>query len=791
MRISGEGEGLVIAGSVDANDATTSFSAARSELLSRPGPPGPGRRRALVSLTDEWLQEIYRLAQAPMTGMALVAVGGYGRGELAPGSDLDLLLLHEGAPGAVPDNIWYPIWDSRQKLDHSVRTLSEARRLATQDLKVILGLLDARCIAGDEILYEQLSSSVRSDWRAFAPKRVDELRASVDERRERAGEVAHLLEPDLKECYGGLRDITVLRGLTASWITDMPHGNVDAAAELFLNARDALHTRSGRSGDRLLMQEQDAVALALGYADSETLMRDISAAGRSVAHASDSTWYLVGRTTKRSPRRPFRRLAGRKNRVPLTDGVVLQEGEAVLAEGARPERDSGLVLRAAAAAAQNGVWLAPHAVQRLASESAPMPVPWPRSVRDSFVSLLGAGRAMLPVWEALDQAGIIARLLPEWSHIRSAPQRNPIHIFTVDRHQVETAIQASKLQRQVHRPDLLLVGALFHDIGKARPGQDHTAVGVELMKSIGPHLGFDQADTRKLIGLVEYHLLLPEMATRRDPDDPATIDVVAEAVQDLEMLNLLEALTEADAKAAGPTAWSSWRAALIKDLVARVRGALQGESSEPDLEIRPEQRALAEIGVPDILIEDGAPGEMLTVTVAAPNRVGLLASVAGVLAINRLDVRGARAFGYSAMAMSEWTVHQAFGDQPDPTRLREDLRRALAGSLDLSERLARRDSYYDAPKALLLEPRVELIANASRDATVIEVRTDDRPAALFGLATAIAECGLDVTAARADSIGSNVIDVFYLQNSVGEPLTPDEADKVCQQLRGVVGDTSG
>lgn len=791
MRVAGEGDGLMIAGSADAKDATASFSAARSELLSRPGPPGPGRRRALVSLTDEWLQEIYRLAQAPMEGMALIAVGGYGRGELAPGSDLDLLLLHDVAPGAVPDDIWYPIWDSRQKLDHSVRTLSEARRLATQDLKVILGLLDARCVAGDEFLFEQLSSSVRSDWRAFAPKRVDELRASVDKRRERGGEVAHLLEPDLKECYGGLRDITVLRALTASWITDMPHGNVDAAAELFLNARDALHTRSGRSGDRLLMQEQDAVALALGYADSETLMRDISAAGRSVAHASDSTWYLVGRTTKRSPRRPFRRLAGRKNRVPLADGVVLQEGEAVLAEGAKPERDSGLVVRAAAAAAQNGVWLAPHAVQRLASESAPMPVPWPRSVRDSFVSLLGSGRAMLPVWEALDQAGIIAGLLPEWSHIRSAPQRNPIHIYTVDRHQVETAIQASKLQRQVHRPDLLLVGALFHDIGKARPGQDHTAVGVELMKSIGPHLGFDQADTRKLIGLVQYHLLLPEMATRRDPDDPATIDVVAEAVQDLEMLNLLEALTEADAKAAGPTAWSSWRAALIKDLVARVRGALQGEPPEPDLEIRPEQRALAELGVPDILIEDDAPGEMLTVTVAAPDRVGLLASVAGVLAINRLDVRGARAFGYSAMAMSEWTVHQAFGDQPDPIRLREDLRRALTGSLDLSERLARRDSYYDAPKALVLEPRVELIANASRDATVIEVRTDDRPAALFGLATAIAECGFDVTAARADSIGSNVIDVFYLRNSVGEPLTQDEADKVCQQLRYVVGDTSG
>lgn len=270
-------------------------------------------------------------------------------------------------------------------------------------------------------------------------------------------------------------------------------------------------------------------------------MRSVATAGRAIAHAADTTWYQVGRTTRRSPRRPFRRLGGRNTRKPLVEGVVVQEGEAVLSEGARPDRDPSLVLRAAAAAAQAGLRLSPHTVDRLATESAPMPVPWPSSARDALVSLLGAGRSTLPVWEALDQAGITSALIPGWDVVRSAPQRNPVHRFTVDRHLVETAIQASKYQRDVARPDVLLVSALLHDIGKGRPGTDHTDVGVDLMVDLAPHLGFSPADSEVLVALVRHHLLLPEVATRRDPDDPNTIVSVAEAVSDVETLDLLSA----------------------------------------------------------------------------------------------------------------------------------------------------------------------------------------------------------------------------------------------------------
>lgn len=786
MRVGDSAARREAGGSADATEVTQAFVSARMELLRRPGPPGPGRRRALVALTDEWLRELFTLAGGNGRAAALVAIGGYGRGELSVGSDLDLLLLHEGQAGDLPDRIWYPVWDSRMKLDHSVRTASEARRLAASDLRVVLGLLDARAVAGDELLVERLVSSVRSDWRGFAPKRMDELRAAVDERRRRSGEVAHLLEPDIKESYGGLRDITVLRAIAAAWLTDIPHAAVEPAAATLLDTRDALHLRTGRATDRLLMQEQDGVALALGHPDADALMRTVSDAGRTVAYAADTTWYRVGRLTRRSSRRPFRRLTGRTDeRTPLADGVVAQAGEVVLAADARPGLDPTLVLRAAAAAAQTGLHLAPHTVDRLAQESAPMPVPWPPPARDALESLLGAGRSTITAWEALDQAGIISRLIPGWDVVRSAPQRNPVHRFTVDRHLVESAVEASRFQRDVSRPDLLVVGAFLHDFGKGRPGLDHTEVGVELVSQLAPQLGFGPEDSAILVDLVRHHLLLPETATRRDLDDPATIDMVLDAVADESTLDLLYALTRADARATGPVAWSDWRAALIRDLVARVRAALTGTRAIPTAGPTDEDRELLQRRTTDVVLAD-APGGLYSVTVTAPDRVGLLATAAGVLAANRLDVRAARATGLDGMALSQWTVDPAYGGRPDIARLREDLRLAMAGTLDVEARLGRREEAYpDTTRALALEPRVEVVPAASQSATVVEVRTYDRPGALFRLSGAIADAGVDVMAARADSMGSNVVDVFYLRNAAGRQLSESETDDVVKRLLAV------
>ncbi len=772
------------------------YPAARAELLARPGSPGPGRRQALVSLTDDWLAGIFTAAVGERTDLALVAIGGYGRAELAPGSDVDLLLLHRGGDVAdIADRIWYPVWDAGLQLDHSVRTPPQARRLAADELTVLLGLLDARAVAGDAALVESLRASVLADWRAFAAKRLAALHEIVVQRTDRHGELAHLLEPDLKESYGGLRDLTVLRALAASWVADVPHGSLTAARATLLDIRDGLHRSTGRRADRLLLQEQDPVADLLGHPDADDLLRSVSTAGRAIAYASDATWHRALRATA-TRRGPVRRLRGRltTSRAPLADGVVAQDGEVVLAEQARPDRDPVLVLRAAAAAAQAGLRLAPHTVTRLAEASVPMPVPWPREAREALVSLLGAGRATVAVWEALDQVGVITRLLPWWSHVRSTPQRNPVHRFTVDRHLVETAVYASDYTRTVARPDLLLVGSLLHDIGKGLPG-DHTDVGMRIVAEAAPHLGFDADDSAVLVSLVRYHLLLPDTATRRDLDDPATVATVAAAVQTGEVLDLLHALTRADAAATGPAAWSDWKGALIADLVNRTRAALQGSPPPQPPELTPEQEAWAagsgvRVSVAEPVADiPGAPGPVRTisVTVAAPDRRGLLATVAGVLSLHRLDVRAAHIRTIGTRAVSVWTAEPAYGSAPRPDALRDDVRRALEGSLDVPGRLAKR-ARDAAPRSTHGSPPpvVCLVEGASARATVLEVRAHDAPGLLHRLTNALTAAGADITAARVATLGSEVVDVFYLQAPAGGPLDADAAEAIAVAVRRAV-----
>ncbi len=782
-----------------AEDATSRYVRARAALLRHP-PSGGAGRRALASRTDALLATLFRGSGAATTGAVLAAVGGLGRRELAPGSDLDLLLLHPAdadtdAVTRAADRLWYPLWDNGFRLDHSVRNPAQARRLAAQDLRVVLGLLDARPLAGDAQLLTTLRESVLADWRAFARDRLPELHANVQERAARSGELAHLLEPDLKESHGGLRDLVALRAVAASWVTDAPLAGLSRPHTLLLDVRDALHVATGRPGHRLHLQEQTAVAGLLGLADDDALLRAVSAAGRTVAVASDAVWHRVSRLQRPSrapdPRRVRRPGSGRPvGREPLDDDVVVQDGEVVLAMGARPERDAVLVLRAAAAAAQSGRRLAPHAVDRLGSRSAAMPEPWPRAARDALVSLLGAGRAAVPVWEALDQVDVWSRLLPGWSEVRSAPQRNPVHRFTVDRHLVETAAAAAPMLREVSRPDLLLVGALLHDIGKGRGG-DHSATGMQVVADLAPRLGYGADDADTLVRLVEHHLLLPEVATRRDLADPATIAAVAAAVRTPEFLDLLHALTRADAQATGPAAWSDWKQALVADLVGRTRAALglpvRSRAATPDPGDLAPMLASAGSSQVQVVWQERDTDSVAQVVVAAPDRVGLLAVVAGVLSLHRLQVRAARVdtvpVAGAQRAVQAWTVEPVFGGAPPVERLREDVGRALRGQLDLAARLRSRDeALRSAAGAEPPPPVVAIVPGASARASVLEVRAHDAPGLLHDLARALADCGVTVVSAQVSTLGSEVVDVFYVVDADGFALAPDRQDVVCGEV---------
>ncbi|WP_432151071.1 [protein-PII] uridylyltransferase [Streptomyces sp. bgisy029] len=803
------------------------YAAARLRLLQQEARSGPPRRAALARLTDDWLTGLFTAAadRAGVRGAALVAVGGYGRGELSPRSDLDLLLLHDGnadpaAVSALADGIWYPVWDLGLALDHSVRTPGEARKTAGEDLKVQLGLLDARPVAGDLGLVASLRTAILADWRNQAPKRLPALHELCQERAERTGELQFLLEPDLKEARGGLRDATALRAVAASWVADAPREGLDQARRTLLDARDALHLTTGRATDRLALQEQDQVAEALGLLDADALLRQVYEAARTVSYATDVTWREVNRVLRARSVRPRLRamlsgsLGGTKpapERAPLADGVVEADGEVVLARAARPDRDPVLTLRAAAAAAEAGLPLSRHLVRHLATTVRPLPVPWPPEAREELVTLLGAGEATVGVWEALEAEGIITRLLPDWERVHCRPQRNPVHTWTVDRHLVETAVRAADLTRRVHRPDLLLVAALLHDIGKGWPG-DHSVAGEVIARDMATRIGFDKHDVGVIATLVRHHLLLVETATRRDLDDPATVRSVAEAVSTASTLELLHALTEADALATGPAAWSAWRASLVADLVKRVAAVLAGEAPEEPEEAAPsaEHERLAvealRTGEPVLTLhtrpeEPAGDGEVepvgVELLIALPDRPGVLPAAAGVLALHRLTVRAAdlravelpNEVGERAdLLLLSWRVAAEYGSLPQAARLRADLVRALDGSLDIRARLAEREAAYPRRRGVKAPPpRVTVAAAGSRRATVIEVRAQDAPGLLHRIGNALEGSAVRVRSAHVSTLGANAVDAFYVTGTDGEPLPELRAAEVAREVEKALG----
>ena len=790
MSAPGSESGTEVLGA-DPGALTQRYRQARTAIVGAADLSAAQRRAALTDLTDRWVRDLFGTGATP--GVAVTAVGGYGRRELLPGSDLDILLVHDGTRSSqdvavIADALLYPLWDSKVPLDHSVRSLDEAASVAREDYKVALGLLDARHVAGDPSVSSALAERALADWRRHAPQRLTELREAVRARAERSGELPFLLEPDLVESHGGLRDTVVLRAVVASWVADRPHSAaIEESRSWLLTVRDAPHRTTGRRSDRLLMQEQDEVAEVLGLLDADVLLRRVSEAGRAIAYASDVTWRSVDRTlASRSRRSVFRR---RPSRRPLADGVVEYEGEAVLARDVDVTDDATLPMRAAAAAAQAGVPLAVSTLERLVAETPDLPLPWPSPVRDDFVRLLGAGLDGIPVWEDLEASGMVVRWLPDWERIRHRPQRTPIHRHTVDRHSIEAVAEASRLTRAVDRPDLLLVAALLHDVGKGWPG-DHSATGAVIAQTLAERMGFAPDDVDTISELVRHHLLLPTVATSRDLDDPATTALVADLVGSVQRLDLLAALTEADARAAGPAAWTPWRAALVRDLTTRVRRELLGQrpveqsSSES---VEPWARTLAGTGAFEVMVAAPDLDQVCKVTVVAPDRVGLLAAVAGVLTLHRLEVRGATVDTVGDAAVQVWRTVSQYGAPPVDHVVRQDLKRALDGTLDVHAALASRAKDRRRSPIRSAPPRVSLVPDASHTATVLQVRAHDEPGLLHAVASVVADAGVCVRSAVVDTLGADVVDVFYLTDRNGRLLDDDAAHALRDHVVEAIG----
>ena len=751
---------------------------------------GTRERRARSNEGDLLLSSLFNESGAKAHEVAIAAVGGFGRGELSPGSDLDIVILHSGSLSEkeLPDlvnKILYPLWDKNIKIDHSVRTRAEVREASEVDLKVVLGLLDIRLICGNPDLVAAVQVDALDEWRKNSKRRLPDLEKSLTERHQRVGELAYLLEPDLKEARGGLRDITAIRAINKSASLSIPIERISVAESILANVREALHIVSGRDKDKLLFQEQDKVAEYLDYSDADALMSDVAQAARSVDYLLDSTWYRYAHKGKDGAGRFLKKVRS----TALSRDISVSNKEVVIDQNSDFALDPVIGLRAAAAAAQLGLPLSMDSLARLAQSLGEgighLPTPWPREARESLISLIGAGNAMVQIFEALDQEEIIFHWIPEWRSVRSLPQRNVLHRHTVDRHMVETAVQAAALTRRVHRPDLLLFSALFHDIGKGTQ-EDHSERGERLIEPLAQRIGFLQPDVETIKLLVKHHLLLSATATRRDLDDPATITSVADVIPDLQTLELLHALSIADGEATGRAAWTEWKASLVSELVTKVELAITDNTVAQQPELSDAQRAKAEAGELSVAIDNR--GSVYALEIVVPDSTGLLSTVAGVLNLLRLDVRSARTKSLSGAAVMEWIVI------PDPHApeltnkvLHDELTRALGSKSSLKERIQERiDAYAQLPSIPVPDPVVDTFMDAATDATIIEVRSHDRPALLFGIGESIMRSNIDIRSAIVTTLGAEAIDTLYVTEIGGGPLTPERAEEVATRLRAAL-----
>lgn len=767
---------------------------------------GSARRAALAEHANAYLREKWAgaldLAGLPhaRTGVTLAVVGSQARAQAGPLSDYDLVLLHDGQGPAsrritrLADGLWYPLWDDGVRFDHSVRTLGECRKAASDDLAVAVGMLDLRPVAGDDVLVAGVRQAVAADWRGEARKRLPELLESMRLRHERFGDLASTLEPDLKEAGGGLRDLALLDALATAWLADPPRVMVEDARAILLDVRDAIHAVTQRGRSRLALQDQDAVAHVLGLTDADELLTRVAEAGRRVDYVVD----MAVRSALQSQR--ARRLHVGPRRPAMTSighGMYVHDGEIVLG-GA--QRGSGHVtlLRAARQAATRGLRIAPSTLSNLVEGLSPVPHPWPAPMREAFVDLLASGPGLVPVWESLDRSGAVDRWFPEWVKVRSRRQRNSVHRFTVDRHIIETCAGCEPLLVRVSRPDLLCMAAFLHDIGKVAGQRDHSLEGAPVARAVCERMGFPARDAARVEVLVRQHLVLGDTATHRDPHDPGTLERIVEAVDgDSDVLDLLAALTEADARAAGEAAWSSWRAGLVVDLVERVHSSMPSRGGCEDVAARPAAEIPADdarrVRGGDVVLRFTPTGDRAgELIVIDANRSGWFADVAGLLSVRRLDVRAATVDTLGALALGRWAVeapHETVVDIDDLARALRALRggeRTVLRALDdaFTQKVARSRTRRGGPRR---DVWVRGIQADEVGRVRLEVRARDEAGFVFQVAAALARAGCVVSGAEITTTAGRCVDVFTLHPSDSGAEAGSLVDRAEAAVRDVVG----
>jgi [protein-PII] uridylyltransferase len=756
---------------------------------------------------------------APLEGMALVAIGGYGRSEMAPGSDIDLLLVHEPGLEAGAEEVFagvlYPLWNAGIRVGHSVRTVEQCRAESMAHLDALTALLDARLLAGEPALAEQARTAAAGIVHEDPAEFVDGLRMWRIERRARAGALAESQEPDLKEALGGLRDLHLLGWLAALEAHELLRPSerrwAGAALDYFLLVRTALHRRAAGSSNSVVADQQPAIADALGVVGEESwesrdvLMRTLFEHGRRANAVATAVLERAARAVGSTSRHELHAEA--------TEAVLLSAFELF----ARVAHEGGM-----------------PAVEELDRVEALVPseppATWPPGSVEAFVTMLASGEGGVEALEWLDALGFLPAVLPEWRGVRGRPQRDPYHRYPADVHLLRTAAEMALL---LYRPDepfaaeaaaqiedvrAPLFGGVLHDIGKVGRGS-HLVEGERIAAGAVRRIGLDEAVADDVLFLVREHLLLSDTATRRNLQDEDLILRVAARIGNPRRLAMLYLLTMADAAATGPSASTPWRVALVRELTGKVgrafdrglmdpgqagrlaqaeaaiRGALGSEPParvERFLAMMPPgyllwahpHEALGHLGLIDpppapdevrhVVQQGRAPGTRLLV-VGARDRLGLLAALAGAMTLSRLSILTAQAFTTEeGLAVDAFDVRLAAGDLAGPiddarwVRFEREAREALDDLPAVAERIRRLRSHYRSPVADV-PVHVHTDDEASDFFSVVEVGAPDRIGLLFDLTRTFASHGVDVHSAKVATYGPRVVDVFYV-TVAGEKL---------------------
>jgi [protein-PII] uridylyltransferase len=745
--------------------------------------------------------------------LALVAVGGYGRSELCLYSDIDLLILHEGpVPEEAVRAILYPLWDSGLKVGHATRTVKTTLSFARDDLSILCTVLSGRLISGPAVLLEDLNHGLARLLNAARSNLAERLAAEEQGVWER--EPFAVQELDVKNGRGGLRSLHRLDWdrRRAALIGEEPtldaQPGESSARRTLLSIRQALHAVQRRAADRFAIDLRGKVA---GWLDRDAieLATEVYQSARFVDGVAAMRWGAVR---------------------PVGVDPIAHAGLAV-ARFVRSRWGRGEAAATPLAFARSAV----------ASDAAGRLTPWERSFaarsgppewtagdRSGLVSLLAAGR---PGWEALLglwESGWLSRAIPEIAHLRGLAQAAPFHLHPADAHLGATIASVvdladgavgwlGDLVEEIGGLDEVLLAGFLHDVGKGLGG-NHAEVGADLAISLLGRTGFGAATVSVVGDAVRHHLLLPETASRRDIEDPAVIAEVAGLVKNQDLLRVLALLTVADAIATGPDMWNNWKETLLRNLVGKVAARLEGTVSDIPAEL---ERSLAALvphlstqqiathleGMPsgylarfgahlvarhlrishppvglDQIRVDVAPGAPVsTLVTAARDRPGLLATIAGVLALHNLAVLEARVVTHSdGLAVDTFRVRDALGsDMVGQGRwpgVRESLEKAVAGRLDLEARLVeKRAAYARTGGTSAAEVRVY----SSRRGLTIDVRATDRVGLLHDLAAAMAALALDVDLAKIDTRSGEALDAFEVRNPGGH--TVEEIRSVLQR----------